>query len=95
MEIQAKFRAVPRQGYITQGASNGARECGLREKDILECLESLSLNSFHKSMLATNEEAAAQGLWQDVYRPDFRGMRLYMKVQIRPNGQATIIQFKK
>jgi hypothetical protein len=94
-EIQLKFRAKPCQGYITQEAADGAREIGLRERDILQCLGSLTQNSFFKAMLATNAAAAAQGLWQDVYRPEYKGIRIYMKLQISAAGQAAVVQFKR
>jgi hypothetical protein len=93
--IQSKFRARPCQGIIRQEAADGAREMGLKEQDIRQCLGSLTITSFHKSLLATHPVAAAQGLWQDAYKPEYKGNRIYMKVQLNAAGTAIIVQFKR
>jgi hypothetical protein len=91
-EIQSQFRN--KQGSITREAADGARAMGLAEKDIYQCIESLSDSDLHKSMPATNPEAAKAGLWQDVYRPMYESMQVYLKLQLNRFGRAILIQFK-
>jgi hypothetical protein len=91
-EIQSQFRN--KRGSITGEAADGARAMGLAEKDIYRCIESLTEADLHKSMPATHPDAAKAGLWQDVYKPMYKSMQVYLKVQLNKFGRATLIQFK-
>ncbi len=41
------------------------------------------------------ESEQAPGLWQDVYRPWYDGIQIYMKLQIDRTSGAVIVQFKQ
>jgi motility quorum-sensing regulator / GCU-specific mRNA interferase toxin len=76
---------------IERIASQGALALGFDEEDIVACVCSLSRADFHKSM----ESELRAGLWHDVYRPTYEGVRVYVKVQIDRSSDAIVIQFKK
>lgn len=79
---------------ITQTALNHAvgLQLGNNEsKVIVECIKSLSPKDFFKSQPSDRDHS----LWHDIYRPTFRGRRLYVKVQIGHDGKAVVIQFKR
>jgi motility quorum-sensing regulator / GCU-specific mRNA interferase toxin len=56
-----------------------------------DCLLALTAADFYKSM----ESEAVPGLWQDVYRPVFEGLALYVKLQIWADGLVVVISFKE
>jgi motility quorum-sensing regulator / GCU-specific mRNA interferase toxin len=77
---------------ITLTAQQTALQIGCDEQDVVECIqETLHESHFYKTMPA--EKRA--GLWQDVYRLTFRGVRVYLKVQINAAGHAVIVSFKE
>lgn len=79
---------------IRESAQHGAGQLGLHEQDIFDCVLSLDGSCFHKSMPAER----CPGLWQDVYRPEFAGFALYVKVQIvglHPRDATVVISFKR
>jgi motility quorum-sensing regulator / GCU-specific mRNA interferase toxin len=89
-----QLMASPLSRVITGAAVNGAGELGLDEDAIVECVLNLDSACFHKTMPAEKRP----GLWQDVYRPTFEGLALYVKVQIveeRPGETIVIISFKQ
>ena len=75
MEVQEKVRV----GFVhyRTAALEGAFEVELSRPDIDACVLQLSAADFHKTMLATNPKWA--GCWQDVYKPTFVGIALYVK----------------
>jgi len=75
---------------VTTAARAGARECGFGEDELVEAVLALSTADFYKSM----EAEKRPGTWQDVYHSLFRGVELYIKLQISPDGDAVVIQFK-
>ena len=75
---------------ITTAARDGARECGLSVGELVEAVLELSTVNFYKSMGAEKRP----GMWQDVYHQSFRGVELYIKLQISPAGDAVVVQFK-
>ena len=87
-EVQAKVRAG--LYWITFTARHGAASLGLGEDDVVACVLSLSATDFYKTM----EADAAPGLWQDVYRPSYKQLALYVKLQIELDGDAIVISFK-
>ena len=87
-EIQIKVRAG--LYWTTSSARQGAAAAGLAETDIVVCVLSLTAADFYKTM----ESDAAPGLWQDVYRPLYGGVALYLKLQIAQDGDTVVISFK-
>ena len=75
---------------ITTAARDGGRECGFEEDELVEAVLALTTTDFYKSM----EAEKRPGMRQDVYHSSFRGVELYIKLQISPEGDAVIIQFK-
>jgi motility quorum-sensing regulator/GCU-specific mRNA interferase toxin len=76
---------------ITTAARVGARECGLDVDEVVEAVLDLSTTDFYKSMEAEKRPA----LWQDVYHSSFRGVNLYIKLQLGSAGDAVVVQFKR
>lgn len=50
----------------------------------------LTPRDFYKSM----ESEQLPGLWQDVYHTVYRGLRLYIKIQIGADGRGVVVQYK-
>lgn len=64
---------------------------GWGRDEILQCVQQLTRSDFYKSMTSHHNSQ----LWQDVYRPIFKGKDLYVKVQILPGEQSIVISFKE
>lgn len=79
---------------ITGSAAAGAWARGFDALDIVECVLGLQGDDFYKTMPSTT----LPGRWQDVYRPNYQGVVLYVKVQVlsAPDEQEllVIISFK-
>jgi motility quorum-sensing regulator/GCU-specific mRNA interferase toxin len=90
--VQQLVGQGPVSCLITSVARVGARDCGFWAiDDIVEAILALSPANFYKTM----EAEKCPGLWQDVYHSEFRGMDLYIKLQISSAGTAVVVQFKK
>jgi motility quorum-sensing regulator/GCU-specific mRNA interferase toxin len=76
---------------ITTAAYDGAGEWEWERQEIIEAVLSLAPQHFYKTM----EAEKRPGLWQDVYHLPFRGVELYIKLQIDPAGFAAVVQFKR
>lgn len=79
---------------ITGMAVNGAAEMGFDESDIEDCVGALTDSDFYKTM----ESEQLRGAWQDVYRPVYCGIAVYLKLQLvgrADDPQAVVIQFKR
>jgi hypothetical protein len=81
-------------------AVNGAGALKLDEKDIVACVLALDCRprreggDFHKTMASNTRP----GTFQDVYRPQYLGRRIYCKLQIMTTKRgdvAAVIQFKR
>lgn len=81
----------PATRIITRQAFKDAAFLGWEEEDIVECVAQLSPHDFYKSM--TTYENAQH--WQDVYRPVYRDVPLYVKVQCEAEEIVVIISFKE
>ncbi len=79
------------QYRVTLVALNGAGELGFDQTDIRNCVLAMGPADFYKTMAAE----LIQGVMQDVYRPTYLGVELYVKVQLHPPTQAVVISFKK
>ncbi len=86
-----QFKVSERHYRITRLAADGAQALGFDEADITSCIAAVTAADFHKSM----ESEQAPGLWQDVYRPWYDGIQIYMKLQIDRTSGAVIVQFKQ
>ena len=79
---------------ISGTAVNGAGDLGFDEQDVVACVGALVTADFYKTMEATHRP----GFWQDVYRPVYGGIDVYVKVQLEgtdPDDTAVLIQFKR
>jgi hypothetical protein len=76
---------------ITVVAAAGASELEWHPEHIVEAVLLLSPGEFYKTM----ESERVPGLWQDVYHLQYRGVHLYIKVQIGHDGRAYVVQFKR
>ena len=59
--------------------------------DIVRCILQLTPHDFYKSMTSYLDSK----LWQDVYRPTFQGVDIYLKVQILLEEKVVVISFKE
>lgn len=57
---------------------------------MVDLVEHLTATDFDKTMPATK----APGLWQEVYRPTYCGLPLYVKLQISEE-KAVVVAFKQ
>lgn len=73
----------------TQVALDGAAALGLDFDDITACVLALDDSDFYKTM----EARKMRGLMQDVYRPTYDGISIYLKLQMRSG--AVVISFKQ
>lgn len=76
---------------ITGAAREGASDCGLDVPGIVAAVLELGPTHFYKTM----EAGKCPGLWQDVYHLVFRGLELYIKLQLSPDHRATVVQLKR
>lgn len=75
---------------IRTSALDAALELGLDDEDIYDCIvNQLRETHFYKTMEAEKKK----GLMQDVYYIRYRGVRLYVKLQV--NVQAVVVSFKE
>jgi hypothetical protein len=71
-------------------AKQGAAILGFHDDDIEEAVLRLTPANFYKSM----EAERFPGLRQDVYHLEYRGVWLYIKLQMSADGRAVVVQFK-
>ena len=74
---------------MTQSAFDGAGDLGLDRTDIEACVLNLGPTDFYKTMPAQSKI----GHMQDVYRPTYEGIDIYLKLQ--HDSKAVIISFKE
>ena len=80
-----------RQYRIERLAAHGAMALGFDEDDIRDCVLSLTPDDFHKSM----ESRSRPGSWQDVYKPVYEEVGVYLKLQMGAPSDTIVIQFKR
>lgn len=69
-----------------------ATEQGFSRTDIVDTVMSLTPKVFYKAMPSEK----LPGLWQDVYKPQRNGIKLYVKLQKSYDGKkCVVISFKK
>jgi len=76
---------------MTGSAQAAMVSLGFDESDVINVIQALTPNDFHKSM-APRKPGFIN--WQDVYRPFYSGIQLYMKFQLGPKGQV-VVSFKE
>jgi hypothetical protein len=82
---------VRRGDYLIRGtALAGATALLLDPQDIESCVLELEDADFYKTMPAHQ----IPGLMQDVYKPTYSGIHLYVKLQIGLTKKAVVISFK-
>ncbi|MQA91303.1 MAG: mRNA interferase MqsR [Gemmatimonas sp.] len=75
---------------LREPLSLAAQRLAFKIDDICDCILTLESGDFYKTMPARH----MPGFWQDVYRPQFGGFALYVKVQIVDN-RSVVISFKE
>lgn len=76
---------------VTEAAQQGAGLLGWGVPEVVAAVLELKAGDFYKTM----EAERCPGLWQDVYRLAFRGIDVYVKLQLARNGRAVVVQFKR
>lgn len=76
---------------MTGSARQGAISLGFSDQDVVDAIQALTPQDFHKTMKPTHSNFAAM---QDVYKPTFKGVDLYVKFQRLSNGQL-LLSFKR
>ena len=76
--------------YITDSSLEGAHAINFSETEIIETIQSLKPSDFYKAMPSEKYP----GLWQDVYHPARKGIKLYVKLQEKVKGKCVVISFK-
>lgn len=78
----------------TYEAAKYARELEFDGQDIVECIRELVANDFYKTM----ESTTLQGTMQDVYRPWYCDVQIYLKLQVQQTllqRRVVVISFKR
>jgi motility quorum-sensing regulator/GCU-specific mRNA interferase toxin len=81
----------PATRVITASSREGATQLSWGEEEIVQCVLGLTIRDFYKSMTSHFNFR----LWQDVYRPTFQRVELYVKLQISPEERGVVISFKE
>ncbi len=71
---------------LTASSMKGLAELGWRFSDALDVVAKLERKDFQKSMTIYSDSK----VWQDVYRPTYREVNLYVKIQMDDKGCFTI-----
>lgn len=70
---------------------NGAAELGLEESDMHAVIKNLNRTVFYKSMTSYGDNT----IWQDVYRPTYKNVQLYIKITLEKTERVLVISFKR
>lgn len=87
--LKLVFR-TPGRLNMTYSAMRGQFELGFSDQDVVDVIQALSNADFYKSMPPTHPGFSN---WQDVYKPTFKGIKLYVKFQVAQRGEM-IVSFK-
>ncbi|NOT58023.1 MAG: type II toxin-antitoxin system MqsR family toxin [Deltaproteobacteria bacterium] len=91
-EIKAAFADPDTLAHVTVSARNGARELRLSDEDIVAVIQALRTRDLSKSMTVYRDST----LWQDVYCPTYKRMKLYVKfAKERETDVYWLVSFKK
>jgi len=75
---------------MTVTAMQGQYDLEFSDQDVVDTIQALTSHDFHKSMAPIHTKFIS---WQDVYKPTFNGIELYIKFQVDSRGKM-IISFK-
>lgn len=89
VSIKLAFDAVDKLN-MTGSSMQSQYELGFSDQDVVDVIQGLTSADFHKSMPPKHQGFSA---WQDVYKPVFNKVALYVKFQIDKRG-AVIVSFK-
>lgn len=81
----------PKSYVLAQSALDGAWKLEMDRYDIVECVLQLQPSDFFKTMPAERMPS----LMQDVYKPTYLGVKMYVKVQITAGAMLVVISFKE
>jgi hypothetical protein len=81
----------PETREITASSRVSVAKFGWGEEEIVLCILKLMTRDFYKSMTSYHSSK----IWQDVYRPTFQEVDLYVKLQISPEERGVVISFKE
>lgn len=92
-DLQAIKKAFSHEDRLrmTVSAKKGQVALGFSDFDVVGVIQNLTLNDFYKSMEPITPGFTA---WQDVYKPRYNGIDLYVKFQINAKGEL-ILSFKE
>lgn len=81
----------PARVRFTQVAYHGAVELGLEEADMYAAVRCLHSTVFYKSMTTYGDHT----IWQDIYRPSYKGRQLYIKLTMLETERLLVVSFKR
>lgn len=87
-DIQAQMTTVPEMN-LTGSARDGIRKVGMAQADALSVVKKLQRANFYKSMTTHIDHHD----WQDVYRSEWNGIKLYIKFQ--REHEYFVVSFKE
>ncbi len=76
---------------MTATAIQGQYDLEFNDQDVVDAIQALNSSDFYKSMAPVHVNFLS---WQDVYKPTFNGIELYIKFQVDSRGEM-IISFKE
>ena len=83
-------RLIREENYVvTLSARRTYTQLGMSDDEVLEVIDSLKASNLYKSMTSYQNHK----IWHDVYHSSYRGIELYIKLQVKEN--AIIISFKE
>jgi motility quorum-sensing regulator/GCU-specific mRNA interferase toxin len=88
--IKAEF-ADPARLNRTYSSQQGADELDMDDVAVVAAIQGLSSSDFDKSMTSM----ADHRIWQDVYKPQVGGRKLYVKFTLNAQGALLLISFKE
>lgn len=88
-EIKAAFDS-PKALRLTRTAFRSATMLSMDPTDIVECIQSIQVRYFYKSMTSDRDHR----VWQDVYYVPWSGYELYVKFSRDDRGHI-ILSFKE
>lgn len=88
-----ELQASARVGFIhfRDEALDDLAELEWHPREAIDCILALTPADFHKSM----DSERWRGCRQDVYRPVFNGVSLYVKLQRWPGKRLYVVSFKR
>lgn len=89
-KIKSTFKTI-RSLNMTVSAMQGMYNLGFDFQDVVDVIQSLTIFDFYKSMQPKISKFTAL---QDVYKPIFKGIELYIKFQVDKRGEM-IVSFKE